>query len=234
MVRPLPSAGSAAPDASRALFADFLGTMSLSDFPPPYIAVVLSRFTARTLRPSPPGQRWDLPVPAHEACMRARGLRPRGVSAPLATARCAVLPSARCKVVGTPELTFSRLHRPARIPPVNASPETSRPPAHDSRLRWFATPSSWGTSTPYLVPVLTGAFVAVGTPVAGRPPHRSVREGLPHTAPTSGQTPKRCAGKGCWIRGTGSQRSAKRFMRAQVVRSFSLRRRNARRQARTM
>ena len=29
-------------------------------------------------------------------------------------------------------------------------------------------------------------LVAVGTPVARRPPHRSVREELPHTAPTSG------------------------------------------------
>ena len=28
--------------------------------------------------------------------------------------------------------------------------------------------------------------VAVGTPVARRPPHRSVREELPHTALTSG------------------------------------------------
>ena len=30
--------------------------------------------------------------------------------------------------------------------------------------------------------------IAVGTTVTGRPPHRSVREGLPHTAPPSGQT----------------------------------------------
>src|SRR6266540_5529433 len=28
--------------------------------------------------------------------------------------------------------------------------------------------------------------VAVGTPIAGRPPHRSVRAAFPHTAPTSG------------------------------------------------
>jgi hypothetical protein len=28
--------------------------------------------------------------------------------------------------------------------------------------------------------------VAVGTALASGPPHRSVREGLPHTAPTSG------------------------------------------------
>jgi hypothetical protein len=28
--------------------------------------------------------------------------------------------------------------------------------------------------------------IAVGTPVTGRPPHRSVRAAFPHTAPTSG------------------------------------------------
>jgi hypothetical protein len=32
------------------------------------------------------------------------------------------------------------------------------------------------------------ALIAVGTALTGRPPHRSVREALPHTAPTLGQT----------------------------------------------
>jgi hypothetical protein len=31
-------------------------------------------------------------------------------------------------------------------------------------------------------------YIAVGTVITGRPPHRSVREELPHTAPPSGQT----------------------------------------------
>ncbi len=36
-------------------------------------------------------------------------------------------------------------------------------------------------------------MIAVGTTVTGRPPHRSVREELPHAAPPSGQTiTKRC------------------------------------------
>ena len=30
--------------------------------------------------------------------------------------------------------------------------------------------------------------IAVGTALSGRPPHRSVREELPHTAPTSSRT----------------------------------------------
>ncbi len=34
-------------------------------------------------------------------------------------------------------------------------------------------------------------IVAVGMPVSRHPPHRSVREELPHTAPTSGQTRRR-------------------------------------------
>ena len=36
------------------------------------------------------------------------------------------------------------------------------------------------------MPVLTGAFVALGTALAGRPPHRSGLEELPHPALTSG------------------------------------------------
>jgi len=34
--------------------------------------------------------------------------------------------------------------------------------------------------------VLASSEVAVGTPITRRPPHRSVRAELPHTAPTSG------------------------------------------------
>ncbi len=81
LVRPLSSTPSAVRDASRVLFEGFSGTMGLSDFPPPYIAVVLLRFTARTPAPfSLSGaSRRDLPVPARETCIRARGLRPRGV-----------------------------------------------------------------------------------------------------------------------------------------------------------
>jgi hypothetical protein len=33
-------------------------------------------------------------------------------------------------------------------------------------------------------PMVVTSSVAVGTPIAGRPPHRSVRAELPHTAPT--------------------------------------------------
>jgi putative transposase len=34
--------------------------------------------------------------------------------------------------------------------------------------------------------ILSSKLIAVGTPITERPPHRSVRAGFPHTAPTSG------------------------------------------------
>src|SRR3974390_3078788 len=37
-----------------------------------------------------------------------------------------------------------------------------------------------------IAPALAGAFVAVGTRVASRPPHRPVLAAFPHTVPTSG------------------------------------------------
>ena len=56
------------------------------------------------------------------------------------------------------------------------------------------TLSLYWTSTNYTTPVLTGAFDAVGTPVTGRPPHRSQHAELPHWAPASGQTRRHCSG----------------------------------------
>ena len=41
---------------------------------------------------------------------------------------------------------------------------------------------------------LLGMFIAVGTAVAGGPPHRSVREGLPHTAPALSRARNRTLG----------------------------------------
>ena len=90
--------------------------------------------------------------------MRARGLRPRGVHSRLALATRSVWPSAYLHGVGTPEWSkLSRLDtRPARTP-VNASPRTLRPVAHDSGPVWVATPSPYETSIRNTSPVLTGA-----------------------------------------------------------------------------
>ena len=63
--------------------------------------------------------------------------------------------------------------------------------------------------------------VAVGTALAGGPPHRSVREGFPHSAPTLGRASKRTLGYGCRIFGEGSQRSATRQNRPQFQRPTS-------------
>jgi len=42
------------------------------------------------------------------------------------------------------------------------------------------------TGDSYKQPNSEHRLIAVGTPVTGRPPHRSVRAEFPHTAPTSG------------------------------------------------
>jgi hypothetical protein len=55
--------------------------------------------------------------------------------------------------VGVPGVLFSRLNTQPRRTPVNASPKTSRVPAHDSGTVWFATPSLEETCTPYSLPV---------------------------------------------------------------------------------
>ena len=45
--------------------------------------------------------------------------------------------------------------------------------------------------------------IAVGTAIADRPPHRSVREVLPHTAPAASRAGKRSFGYGWRIFGCG-------------------------------
>jgi len=47
-----------------------------------------------------------------------------------------------------------------------------------------------GGVDPYVPRTMGGRWVAVGTPVAQRPPHRSVRAVLPHTALASGDNAK--------------------------------------------
>ena len=52
-----------------------------------------------------------------------------------------------------------------------------------------------------------GKRVAVGTAIAGRPPRRSVRAELPHTALARIRASKRASGYGCKRRGAGIHRS---------------------------
>src|SRR5438874_13346092 len=52
-----------------------------------------------------------------------------------------MLPSGHWDGVGTPESGFRGSITPPTSPSVNASPASSRTPAHDSRSPWIATPS---------------------------------------------------------------------------------------------
>lgn len=80
---------------------------------------------------------------------------------------------------------ISRLNtQPARAP-VNASPAPLPSPTHDSGSLWIATPSTCDSFLHYNSPV-SRRTDAVGTGITPRPPHRSVRAELPHTAPPLG------------------------------------------------
>ncbi len=135
----------------------FFGTMELSDFLRPCIAVVLLGIHGTDHCAIRRGQSQDIPVPVRETCMRARGLRPRRVGVSLALSRQSVLPSAALDGVGTLEEGLFAAQYPAHMPPVNASQNSLQSPAHDSGPMRFAIPSSYGTCTHYFPPVLTGA-----------------------------------------------------------------------------
>ena len=63
--------------------------------------------------------------------------------------------------VGTREFGLSRLHGwPARSP-TDASPTSSRLPAHGLGPMWVASPSSWGTFTSYSLPVSRRTDVSI-------------------------------------------------------------------------
>ena len=149
--------------------------MGLSDFPHPYVAVVLLADSQRGPRchsgpdAGPPGSRVCL-----LACVRR------------VLTICSVLPSVPYDAVGPPKfILLSRLNiQPARLP-VNASPLLSRTTTHDSGPIWFATPSLGGTCTRETYRFVPAHF-AVGTALTGGPPHRSQRALLTHWAPTSG------------------------------------------------
>jgi hypothetical protein len=60
------------------------------------------------------------------------------------------------------------------------------PPPHPTLLPGDLLGLTWAGLAPADRASFAGAFVAVGTRVTSRPPHRSVRAAFPHTAPTSG------------------------------------------------
>ena len=116
----LPSIASAA--VPPALFGNFVGTTSLSDFLRPFIIGV--RPWAFPTRPALPsgGRTEELPVLAHGVSVHARGLRPRRTAPELALSLMGMLPSAPLNNVGILKRLISRLNTLPALPPVNASP----------------------------------------------------------------------------------------------------------------
>ena len=122
--------------------------MGLSDFPHPYVAVVLLADSQRGPRCHSRTRCGTSRLPCMSLGVRAQGLGPRGGGTALAITICSVLPSVPYDAVGPPKfILLSRLNiQPARLP-VNASPLLSRTTTHDSGPIWFATPSLGGTCT---------------------------------------------------------------------------------------
>src|SRR5215471_1630894 len=150
-----PALGStASATGSPALFGGFTATMAESDFSKSCIGDYGSSPSHRgpsaqySLRPirRPPGSR----TRSVRAC---QVLRPRRVGQVLALALLDILPSTT-QTVSAPGISFlSRLNGwPARSP-TDASPTSSRMPAHGLGPMWVATPSSQWTCTTYSLPV---------------------------------------------------------------------------------
>ncbi len=132
----------------QSLFEGFSATMGLSDFPHPFVAVVLLADSHSADPDATQGQMRDLPAPVYVSSVRARGLRPRRGGTALAMTTCSVLPSVPYDAVGPPNSIFlSRLNTQPTRCPVNASPLPSRAATHDSGPTWFATPWLGGTCT---------------------------------------------------------------------------------------
>jgi len=94
---------------------------------------------------------------AKSLCTCSGSLTTQGLTVPcdIGTAGMAFHP---VDSVGALKLRYlSWLNSPARTPPVNASRATLRLPAHASGPVWVASPSPYGTSIHYSLPVFTGA-----------------------------------------------------------------------------
>jgi len=133
LVSPLSSTFSAHCSAPQPLFEGFTGTIGLSDFPQPSIAVVLIRFTARTsrchaLRPVRGISRFSC-IECPRMLRVYDSVGPISDSLNNATHRIAfpIVQQGR-----HPRAVISELNGWPALPPVNASRAASRLPAHDS------------------------------------------------------------------------------------------------------
>ena len=133
LVSPLSSTLSAHCSALQHLFEGFTGTIGLSDFPQPFIAVVLLRFTTRTshchmLRSVHGISRFSC-IECPRMLRVSDSAGPVGDSLYIATHRIAFPIVAQGRHPGT---VISELNGWPAFPPVNASRATSRLSAHDS------------------------------------------------------------------------------------------------------
>jgi hypothetical protein len=134
LVSPLSSTFSADCSAPQPLFKGFTGTIGLSDFPQPFIAVVLLRFTARTSRCHP-----TRPVRgiSRFSCIELpRMLRVSDSAGPVHNSlTISLLHRVAFPTVAQgrhPGRVISELNGWPTLSPVNASRAASRLPAHDS------------------------------------------------------------------------------------------------------
>ena len=115
---------------------------------------------AYSRRPSPPPAEGVLGVSRFSRMECSRMLRVCDSAAWSAGSRFAsafLWPSPSGDEVGTPIKVISELNGWPACAPVNASPATSRPPAHDSGSSWFATPCLYGSFVRDSMPVYPGA-----------------------------------------------------------------------------
>ncbi len=133
LVSPLSSTFSAGYGVPQSLFEGFTGTMKLSDFPQPFIAVVLLRFTAQTSRCHP-----TRPVRGISRFSCIECPRMRGVSDSAGPVHDSLTNALHCVAFPIvqrgrhPGGVISELNTRPALPPVNASRAASRLPAHDS------------------------------------------------------------------------------------------------------
>jgi hypothetical protein len=162
LAQPLPSTDSAAAAAAPALFAGFPGTTGQSDFPRPFIAVLLP-WDSRRGPPHHP-RRTDGGSPDSRARKdrSVHGVFDRAGSSCALRWRCSRCCLPRVPRRRHPGCPHFAARYPAHFSPCQRFAATSWSPTHDSGPMRFATPSSYGSSIRFSLPILIGAFGTYG------------------------------------------------------------------------
>ncbi len=187
MARPLGSTLSADRGAPPSLFERFSATISLSDFPPPCIAVVLLSDSQRGPWGHPPGVRGGISrLPCKQLPYVHRVSGPRGGGIVLAISERFHVAFRSYDYVGPPKSFSFRGSIPGPHVPLSMlrlhSYECTRMTRGQHGSLLLSCERLSLSATHRFAP----AHVAVGTILSDRPPHRSQRAELPHWALTSG------------------------------------------------